>query len=242
MKTIGVEGAMGPGVHQARGRLVQANRRPSPQPIARRVRAARRTALALALLGPVAVPLAAQPTRVMLYGGIGTDSNLLDLPAQLLTLDVPFERAGFLGVSIDRRLGRFEAMAPRAPDWARNSSWGIEGYALQHRGRQRNGEAGAAWSLRTPPWPSALGGWSLGFSIGLSLALGTPTYEDGPDDDPARRYRLQLYNAYEVALAPMGWTGWELAARVHHRSGAYGLIAPRRVGSNFLAIGLRRAL
>jgi hypothetical protein len=209
---------------------------------ARRSAGALPAVLALALAGPAALPLAAQPTSVLLYGGIGTDSNLLDLPGQLLTLDVPFERAGFVGVSIDRRLGRFESIAPRAPGWARDSTWGLEAYLLQHRGRQRNGEIGAAWSLRTPPWSSAPGDWSLGFSIGLSVALGTPAYEDGAEGDPARRHRLQMYNAYEVAFAPAGWPGWELAARVHHRSGAYGLIAPRRVGSNFLAIGLRREL
>jgi hypothetical protein len=44
-------------------------------------------------------------------------------------------------------------------------------------------------------------------------------------------------------LFDMAWkirTGkhFSLVTRVHHRSGAYGLIAPPRVGSNFLALGV----
>ena len=30
-----------------------------------------------------------------------------------------------------------------------------------------------------------------------------------------------------------------VVTRIHHRSGAYGLFAPRGSGSNFLAVGLR---
>jgi hypothetical protein len=33
---------------------------------------------------------------------------------------------------------------------------------------------------------------------------------------------------------------WSVPVRIHHRSGVYGLIAPRKVGSNFITIGLRR--
>lgn len=83
---------------------------------------------------------------------------------------------------------------------------------------------------------------SGGGGIGLSHAFGTPSYEDGPRDDPARRYHTQL-----LILVNMEWklstaTNWSLLMRVHHRSGAYGLIAPPKVGSNFLAIGLRYSL
>ena len=35
---------------------------------------------------------------------------------------------------------------------------------------------------------------------------------------------------------------WSVVLRVHHRSGVYGLVAPRNVGSNFLAVGVERRL
>jgi hypothetical protein len=47
----------------------------------------------------------------------------------------------------------------------------------------------------------------FGLGIGLSYALGTPSYEDGPSDDPARRYKLQNFNNYELAFShssPLG--------------------------------------
>ena len=79
-----------------------------------------------------------------------------------------------------------------------------------------------------------------GVGLGFSYAAGTPSYEDGPRDDPARRYRFQNFNTYELEGAWRDWPGWSAVMRVHHRSGAYGLVAPRRVGSNFIAVGMRK--
>ena len=84
-----------------------------------------------------------------------------------------------------------------------------------------------------------VGNLALTWGIGLSYAFGTPTYEDGPIDDPDKRYRfqgfmlldLELYHRREQLIRPF--------IRLHHRSGIYGLIAPKRVGSNFFAIGIR---
>jgi hypothetical protein len=78
-----------------------------------------------------------------------------------------------------------------------------------------------------------------GFSIGASYAFGTPSYEDGPKSDPDKRYRFQNYNAYEIEWGVKRFPAVSLVTRLHHRSGAYGLIAPRRVGSNFVTAGVR---
>lgn len=36
-----------------------------------------------------------------------------------------------------------------------------------------------------------------------------------------------------------GFENLSVITRVHHRSGVYGLIAPQRVGSNFMVFGIR---
>lgn len=110
---------------------------------------------------------------------------------------------------------------------------------MQHHGMQDNAEVGAAYKLGMGDW--ALGPLAVGLSagMGLSYALGTPTYEDGPLDDPARRYRMQMLLQFDLEWRLQTVEALSLVMRVHHRSGVYGLIAPSHVGSNFLAAGIR---
>ena len=110
---------------------------------------------------------------------------------------------------------------------------------VQHRGLQGNAELGAAYMLRTPDLQMGALGVSFGAGAGLSYALGNPSYEDGSTLDPGRRYRLQLLALFELEWRMRGFDNLSLITRVHHRSGVYGLIAPQRVGSNFLALGVR---
>ena len=104
---------------------------------------------------------------------------------------------------------------------------------------QDNAEVGAAYTLHTPDLELGAAGVNFATGVGLSYALGTPSYEDGPLNDPARRYRLQLLLLFDLEWKLHGYGDWSLVTRVHHRSGVYGLIAPSHVGSNFLALGIR---
>ena len=63
--------------------------------------------------------------------------------------------------------------------------------------------------------------------------------EDGPADDPSRRYPTQVLILLEAEWSWDSLPQVALVTRVHHRSGAYGTIAPSGVGSNFVAAGLR---
>ena len=110
---------------------------------------------------------------------------------------------------------------------------------LQHRGRQDNVELGAAYMLRTPDLALAQLRVNVGGGLGLSHAFGTPSYEDGPKSDPAKRYHTQLLVLLEAEWSLASLPDWSLVTRIHHRSGAYGLIAPRFVGSNFVVAGVR---
>jgi hypothetical protein len=110
---------------------------------------------------------------------------------------------------------------------------------VQHRGLQTNAEIGGAYMLRTPDLEIGPLGVNFGTGAGLSYALGTPSYEDGPKDDPARRYPLQLLVLLELEWRIRDLERFSVVTRVHYRSGMYGLIAPRNVGSNFLVGGIR---
>jgi hypothetical protein len=116
---------------------------------------------------------------------------------------------------------------------------GYEIVLAKHHGLQSQVELGGAFTLRSPDLTLGPLAVNAGAGVGLSRAFGTPTYEDGPFDNPTRRYKTQLLFLFEAEWKLRYWEQLSIVTRVHHRSGAYGLIAPRNVGSNFLAVGVR---
>lgn len=174
-----------------------------------------------------------------IYGGRGIDSDLLQIPRQLVE-GPDYESAYFVGGSYRQPLST-PAPLQRAFDWLRvpNTQTGFELIAVKYSGLQSNVEVDAAYTLTFAPLRLGPVGISFGAGWGLSYAFGTPAYEDGPKHNPERRYRFQSYSSYELAWQHTALPRWALITRIHHRSGAYGLIAPRRVGSNFLTIGVR---
>lgn len=176
-----------------------------------------------------------------LHTARGIDHNLLQIPRAVTGGGVRWEDSWFEAVSLSRNLGplgdRHSALAGTpVAGWQE----GYEVVLARHRGLQRNGEIGVAYRLQTPTWTLGPVGANLAVGVGLSQALSTPSYEDGPEGDPSRRYRLQMLAILETEVRLQGLPEWSLTARVHHRSGVYGLVAPPRVGSNFLAAGIRR--
>jgi len=201
-------------------------------------------ALTLAILGNLAHAGEPSPERVSsnltAYLGQGVDANLLEIPGDLFGGSLTRDDTWFAGIGYQHGLAP-PGWLDAAFRWARMDGVGtaVELVALQHWGLQDNAEAGVAYAIRSPK--ATLGPVTVGagFSIGFSYAFGTPSYEDGPKDDPEKRYRFQNYNAYELEWGLKRFPSVSFVTRVHHRSGAYGLIAPRRVGSNFITAGLR---
>jgi hypothetical protein len=194
------------------------------------------------LVGLLALlPFAAIYAQSMtLYLGQGVDSDLTPLPSRLLRNELIYDESYFAAVGWIRR--------GTTPDWLARGGQALLGVSpesgselilVKHWGLQSNGEINLAWRIGTPPAHLGLLALQANFAIGLSWAMGTPSYEDGSLADPERRYRLQNYNAYEIAWWHREHPRWQLATRIHHRSGIYGLIAPRRVGSNFMTVGVR---
>lgn len=199
--------------------------------------------LVAALDSPV-IAHAATDRSMGLYVAKGMDTNLPEIPGRILEGDLRFDPTHLAAVSV---LHLLPPPASWQPLFDRSgvpaTRIGLEAVLAKHEGLQQHAEAAAAVTLR-------FGGWRIGMvrlhpmlGMGLSYAAGEPRYEDPPSrGDSDRRYRLQLFNVYELAWRlddPQ--SRWEVITRIHHRSGLYGIVAPRGVGSNFLGIGLRRS-
>lgn len=177
---------------------------------------------------------------VSIYAGQGADHNLRELPGLIITGHLDWDKSYFTALGFGKVQGTLgQAFGTFQSTPLASFRHGYEMLLVQHRGLQSNAEFDAAYMLRAPDLQMGPLGVNLGAGAGLSYALGNPSYEDGPKDDPERRYRLQLLALFELEWSMRGVKNLSVSTRVHHRSGVYGLIAPQHVGSNFLAAGVR---
>lgn len=190
------------------------------------------------------VLMAGAPTAfadaISVYRGQGVDANLLEIPGDILSGDLAWEDTYFWGLSY-----RWHTKTPEWLDSAgrwlglSNIKTGVELIEVKHSGLQDNFETDLAYVLELAQlefW-----GMSLRLTIGYgpSYAHGTPSYEDGTEEDPEKRYKFQLYGMYETEWGLSAYPAFTFVYKIHHRSGGFGLIAPPKVGSNFMTWGLR---
>lgn len=179
------------------------------------------------------------PVILTLVTGRGVDHNLKELPGNILTADINWDASYYNGVSLEKDFGRFASRFKTLADNPLGKlGQGVELVASKHRGLQDNFELGLAYKLKSPSWRLAGLRTELDLGIGLSHALSEPNYEDGPFDEPDERYQTQLLLLLDSRWRLATHPHFSLLLRVHHRSGAYGVIAPRNVGSNFLSVGV----
>lgn len=177
---------------------------------------------------------------VTIYQGQGVDTNLRELLLDIATGDLKFDETYFTGIGYFHPLPTPYVMQ-RVFDFlcVPNTGTGLEAIVVKHYGLQNNWEADLAYTMRFAELRLYMLTLRFGFGFGLSYAFGTPSYEDGPRDNPSKRYRFQNYDAYEIEWGIASYPRFGLVTRIHHRSGIYGLIAPHHVGSNFITLGLR---
>lgn len=175
-----------------------------------------------------------------IYAGQGIDNILLELPGDLLSGDIEWEKSYLAGFGLSKTFGTLGESMEFLHDKSLGAiSHGYELVVVKHHGLQDNLEAGVAYVLRTPDVHLGILGVNFAAGVGLSYAFDTPTYEDGPVEDPEERYRLQLLALFELEWRLRGIEQLSFVTRTHHRCGVYGVIAPRNVGSNFLVAGVR---
>lgn len=174
------------------------------------------------------------------YTAQGVDLNLREVPGAIFGQGWNRESSYFTGIGAGKTVGTLgDSVEALRSTSIENLQHGYELVLVQHRGRQSVLELGAAYMLRSPNLELAQLRMNVAGGLGLSHTFGTPSYEDTPKDDPGRRYRTQMLILLEAEWSLASLPDWSLVTRIHHRSGAYGLIAPRQVGSNFIVAGLR---
>lgn len=73
---------------------------------------------------------------------------------------------------------------------------------------------------------------------GISYASSIPLRES-KDSSTHNAKRLLNYLMFEVTTALPAYPEWELAVRIHHRSGAWGLYGAGNLSSNVIGLGVR---
>jgi hypothetical protein len=183
------------------------------------------------VLAAASAPAAAVDSNQHLSVYVGVFSpnrfiELIGLRQQTLRTD---HSSGLVAVALARELGR-------TGEWLR---WEIEGQLVQHWGVQRHQEVNVVLVARWLRFPwNHLVATSLAFGQGLSYATRVPPLEPRADPDEGESTRLLNYLLMELELGPPK-SPWRGFARVHHRSGAFGVYGGVRGGSNFVALGVR---
>lgn len=117
---------------------------------------------------------------------------------------------------------------------------GMEGELniAKNSGLQNHWEFNGAVILRWNafPWDRYVN-TSLAYGLGLSHALERPPIEEEPH---RRAARTIVFMPAELTFAPpeSRESPWEVIVRIHHRSGAFGVVKDAG-GSNFVTLGLR---
>lgn len=177
------------------------------------------------------MPLAAQaenavrlPWAVSLFGGVGTDGGIEDFPG----LDADFNDAYLAGVGVSREVAR----------WRDRAALEVEGQAVQHFRKQDHAEFNLLLVGRWHafPWNDVLR-TSVAVGEGISYASEIPEIEQ--ERSPGETSHLLNYLMIELEAAPPDEERWSAFARIHHRSGVFGLYNGVSKGSNFVTAGVR---
>lgn len=166
------------------------------------------------------------------------NTDLLDVPSRAVTGNLSFSDTNFAGVGLSRVVvPSFSIPLPFSDFAFRGNRIELEGQVLKHFGGQSHWEGTLALMFRTGQIP--LGGGleaNLAIAEGLSVASERPRFEGAVDVRPSR---VLNYLAFEAEFSHASAPGVSFVTRLHHRSGVFGLIAPKKSGSNFIGVGIR---
>lgn len=120
-----------------------------------------------------------------------------------------------------------------------NHQWELEAQLGKHYRIQKHTELNllAIYRWQKTPWQHILK-TSFAIGDGLSYANKVPQLEAESHTNVGAT-RLLNYILVEMTVAPPQTKDWSIVARVHHRSGVYGLFNDVEGGSNVIAIGLK---
>jgi hypothetical protein len=165
--------------------------------------------------------------------GHGVRSDLVEIVPRAASGSLRRADSSLRGMVVRRTLEHERSFA--------GACWSIDASLAWHGGATSHREAVLA--LR-PEWPLArignvkvLAAWGLGWS----QSFGKP-WSDYEHPDRPEGYQALLHMSPEIGLRWRGRKDWEVGVRVHHRSGVYGIVAPGKVGANYLSVLVLRQL
>lgn len=176
--------------------------------------------------------------HLSVYGSQWVNADLIEIPERSLTGVLEREQAYFVGLGLTRVLVPSFSIPVPGTDFAfRGNRLELEGQLLRHFGDQDHWEGTLALVFRTGQIPIA-GGLSVNFAFGegLSYSSSPPALEGSFRVEPSR---LLNYLSFEAEFSHASLPGVYVVPRIHHRSGVFGLIAPKESGSNYIGVGLR---
>jgi len=182
--------------------------------------------------------LVANAKSVTVFTAQGGDFNLLEFIPKVISSDLKMDSSYFVGINYADQ-ANIPILTKYLSDKGLKTE--VELQLSKHHGMQDNYEVHSAILARSKNFNTIdFINTNFAFGIGISHAMGTPWYEDTESGSiDGKRYKTQNYLAFEMELSTQR-RAWSVPIRLHHRSGMYGLIAPEKVGSNFIAVGIRR--
>lgn len=199
----------------------------------------------IAILGVVlASPAYAEGWRVGTQYGQWADTRLPFLPYNAATGRLTFDESYLTSVILSRHLLTRDLFIPHTSIGFADARIELEGTANFHSGLQTHEEVTLGVMLRTRDHDLASAGTiNFGWANGFSYAVSPPSYEYGTNlvrgEDTVQ---FQYYMGFEAEYAHTSWERLSVFARLHHRSGIYGVISPSRTGSNIIGLGVRLRL
>ena len=162
---------------------------------------------------------------VSIYGGPRADETLLDIA----TLNATYSDGNYVLVgALAREIYRYK-------QWV---SFELEGQVGRHFGSKVDHWEFVGlilWRWHPFPWDKDI---DTSFAVGSGLSYNSDESQIELEEDEDAQ-RLLSYLAFELTFGLPQYPRWNLMIRIHHRSGAYGIIGES--GSNYLCGGLKFA-
>jgi len=198
--------------------------------------------LAAALFAAPAEAGSGRDWHVSAFASVWAETNLPEIPYNIVTGKLHLENTYFTSLALSRVLVKDFAVPLPFGKALKGNRLELEGQIVKHWGKQKHVELTGALVWRTGDWyfTDNLG---VNFAVGdgLSYALHRPRFEKGKSGIRGdHSYRLQNHIMMELEFSSASTPDWHFVARLHHRSGIYGLVSPHKTGSNYFGIGLRR--
>jgi len=191
--------------------------------------------------GIVVSPAHAEGWRLGFYSGQWANTRLPYLPYNTATGRLTFDDSYLASVIVSRHMVTRDFVIPHSSIGFSEAQIEIEGTANFHSGLQTHDELTLGVMLRTRDYEVASAGTiNFGWANGFSYAASPPAYEYGRNLARGQdTLQFQYYMGLEAEYTHPSWDRLSLFTRLHHRSGAYGVISPSKTGSNIIGLGVR---